>query len=58
MKSSALGMLSTEQIFPKHCGINLSLKNKSAAGECWVAGLWESGEGVGEYLFSTLGRAS
>ena len=32
MKSSALGMLGTEQIFPKHLGINLSLKNKSVAG--------------------------
>jgi len=32
VKSSALGMLGTEQIFPKHLGINLSLKNKSVAG--------------------------
>lgn len=32
MKSAALGMLGTEQIFPKHFGINLPLKNKPAAG--------------------------
>lgn len=47
MKSSALGMLGTEQIFPKHFGINLSLKTNWQLGECWVAGVWERGEGVG-----------
>lgn len=43
MKSSALGMLGTEQIFPKHFGINLSLKNKQAAGA--VLGGRSLGEG-------------
>lgn len=42
MKSSALGMLGTEQIFPKHFSINLSLKNK------WAAGAVLGGRSLGE----------
>lgn len=55
MKSSALGMLGTEQIFPKHFGINLSLKNQLAAGGMLGGRSLGEGRRGGGSLFSTLG---